>query len=196
LQHCFFDMTAMQRCFLTWQRCNAIFDKIALSHCVFWQGSIATLFFDKTGLSHCNLLTRQCCRTAVFYEAAERNFLSGLLCRFLFLQHTKTGKNILSHEENIPKGNKIFRTAVKYTKWTLNIPTSSLARPSKIYPTLDFWFENAPSGNPAPYVCNCRTERLAKTKKPQKWNKRQSRWTRVATTAALKVLFKLFRYWL
>jgi hypothetical protein len=26
--------------------------------------------------------------------------------------------------------------------------TSSVARPSKIYPNLDFWFENKPSGNP------------------------------------------------
>jgi hypothetical protein len=29
-----------------------------------------------------------------------------------------------------------------------NIPTSSIARPSKNYPNLDFWFENIPSGNP------------------------------------------------
>jgi hypothetical protein len=28
------------------------------------------------------------------------------------------------------------------------IPTSDIARPSKIYPNLDFWFENQPSGNP------------------------------------------------
>jgi hypothetical protein len=30
----------------------------------------------------------------------------------------------------------------------LHIPTSSVARPSKIYPNWDFWFENIPSGNP------------------------------------------------
>jgi hypothetical protein len=29
-----------------------------------------------------------------------------------------------------------------------NIPTSSIASPSKIYPNMDFWFENMPSGNP------------------------------------------------
>jgi hypothetical protein len=29
------------------------------------------------------------------------------------------------------------------------MPTSSIARPSKIYPNPDFWFENMPSGNPA-----------------------------------------------
>jgi hypothetical protein len=29
----------------------------------------------------------------------------------------------------------------------LKIPASSIARLSKIYPNLDFWFENIPSGN-------------------------------------------------
>jgi hypothetical protein len=29
------------------------------------------------------------------------------------------------------------------------MPTSSIAIPSKIYPNLEFWFENKPSGNPA-----------------------------------------------
>jgi hypothetical protein len=28
------------------------------------------------------------------------------------------------------------------------MPSSSIARPSKIYPNLKFWFENKPSGNP------------------------------------------------
>jgi hypothetical protein len=28
------------------------------------------------------------------------------------------------------------------------MPTSSFAKPSKIYPNLYFWFENTPSGNP------------------------------------------------
>jgi hypothetical protein len=32
---------------------------------------------------------------------------------------------------------------------TKNIPKISIARPSQIYPNLDFWFENMPSGNPA-----------------------------------------------
>jgi hypothetical protein len=31
----------------------------------------------------------------------------------------------------------------------INRQTSSIARPSKIYPNLYFWFENKPSGNPA-----------------------------------------------
>jgi hypothetical protein len=29
-----------------------------------------------------------------------------------------------------------------------NIPTSSVATPSKIYPNWSFWVENEPSGNP------------------------------------------------
>jgi hypothetical protein len=44
--------------------------------------------------------------------------------------------------------------AIRYAKWpqkqmAQNIPTSSIARPSKIYPNCDFWFGNIPSGNPA-----------------------------------------------
>jgi hypothetical protein len=51
--------------------------------------------------------------------------------------------------------------ATKYTKWPQNIPngrkmdqmgiyvpTSSIAKTSKIYPNWYFWFENKPSGNP------------------------------------------------
>jgi hypothetical protein len=30
------------------------------------------------------------------------------------------------------------------------MPRFSIVRPSKIYPKWDFWFENEPSGNPAP----------------------------------------------
>jgi hypothetical protein len=47
-----------------------------------------------------------------------------------------------------PKWQKISKLAGKYTEWPLNIPTSSVARPSKIYPNWHFWFENIPSGNP------------------------------------------------
>jgi hypothetical protein len=42
--------------------------------------------------------------------------------------------------------------ATKYTKWTEILPNEHatfVARPSKIYPNCDFWFENKPSGNPA-----------------------------------------------
>jgi hypothetical protein len=59
------------------------------------------------------------------------------------------------------KWGKIYRKTIKYTKWTqnipndhkidhmaTNIPTFSIARPSKIYPNWTFGFENMPSGNP------------------------------------------------
>jgi hypothetical protein len=43
----------------------------------------------------------------------------------------------------------------KYFQWPQNSPNGhkiyqdfSIARPSKIYPNWDFWFENKPSGNP------------------------------------------------
>jgi hypothetical protein len=63
-----------------------------------------------------------------------------------------------------PKQVKIYTMTTKYTKWPKNISNGrkidqivikyknkrfSIARPSKIYPNLDFWFENKPSGNPA-----------------------------------------------
>jgi hypothetical protein len=51
--------------------------------------------------------------------------------------------------ENKPNDHKIFQ---KLTKWPLNIPYS-IARPSKIYPIWDFWFENKASGNPDPDGC-------------------------------------------
>jgi hypothetical protein len=44
-------------------------------------------------------------------------------------------------------GMKKYQMATKYTKWPPNIPTSSVARLSKVYPNSDFWFENKPSGN-------------------------------------------------
>jgi hypothetical protein len=45
------------------------------------------------------------------------------------LQHAQTGK--------IPNGQKIYQ-----------MTKSSIARSSIIYPNLDFWFANIPSGNP------------------------------------------------
>jgi hypothetical protein len=55
---------------------------------------------------------------------------------------------------NIPKQEKIqqltmeyiYQMATKYTKWPQKRPTSTIARPSKIYPNC-FFFENMPSGN-------------------------------------------------
>jgi hypothetical protein len=43
--------------------------------------------------------------------------------------------------KNIPNNHKIYKMAI-------NIPTSSIARPSKMYPNWYFWFGNMPSGNP------------------------------------------------
>jgi hypothetical protein len=44
----------------------------------------------------------------------------------------------------ISNGRKIDQTIIKCT------PAFTIQRPSKIYPNLDFWFENKPSGNLAP----------------------------------------------
>jgi hypothetical protein len=62
---------------------------------------------------------------------------------------------------NIPKQWEIYHITIKYTKWSekytkirkidqtaINIPTSSIASPSRIYPNEVFWFQNVPSGNP------------------------------------------------
>jgi hypothetical protein len=70
------------------------------------------------------------------------------IARYFLVQHTKNGKK--------------YELTIKYTKWkykipkcnkidqmVINIPTSSIARPSKIYPNWDFLLENMPSGNPA-----------------------------------------------
>jgi hypothetical protein len=73
--------------------------------------------------------------------------------------------------DNIPEREKVYQITIKYTKWPQNIlnghkiypmavknchriciPTSSIARPSKIYPIWDFWFQNMPSGNSGPDV--------------------------------------------
>jgi hypothetical protein len=42
----------------------------------------------------------------------------------------------------------MYQKAEIYSKWSKNTPTFSIPRPSKIYPNLDFWFEDIPSGNP------------------------------------------------
>jgi hypothetical protein len=70
------------------------------------------------------------------------------VCQIILGKTYQNGKNIPNHH-------KIHHIALQYTKgqyvkyfkWQQNIPTSSIPRPSKIYPNLDFWFENMPSGN-------------------------------------------------
>jgi hypothetical protein len=44
---------------------------------------------------------------------------------------------------NYTNGRKIFQMIIKITAF-------SIPRPSKFYKNWDFWFENKPSGNPAP----------------------------------------------
>jgi hypothetical protein len=69
------------------------------------------------------------------------------VARLFLMQHTKTGKIYLNGEIE-PNRHKIPLMAGKLTKMAINIPTSSIARTSKIYPNWDIWFENIPSGNP------------------------------------------------
>jgi hypothetical protein len=57
---------------------------------------------------------------------------------FLGTTHQDGGK--IPNNHKYIKWSKIYQMAIK-------LPTSSLARPSKIYPNLDFWLENKPSGN-------------------------------------------------
>jgi hypothetical protein len=71
---------------------------------------------------------------------------------------------------HIQNDHKIYQMAVKYFQWPQNIsngrkidqvlikiPRFYNARPTKIYPNWNFWFENKPSGNPGVRVavaCN------------------------------------------
>jgi hypothetical protein len=50
--------------------------------------------------------------------------------------------NYTKRQNIIPNGRKILQNVIKYNN--IYIP-----RPSKMYPNLDFWLENKPSGNPA-----------------------------------------------
>jgi hypothetical protein len=53
--------------------------------------------------------------------------------------------------QHLRNGNNISKITTKWTEWPLNAPEFSFARPSKIYPTLDFWYAKTPSGNPGRY---------------------------------------------
>jgi hypothetical protein len=64
------------------------------------------------------------------------------------------------NDRYIPNGNELYPITTKYTRWPYNLPTSSISRPSKIYPSWDFSFENMPSGNPG----NSSTKNGAKLK--------------------------------
>jgi hypothetical protein len=66
---------------------------------------------------------------------------------FSFYNIPKRGK-LTKLPTNIPNDHNMFHLAEKFTKQPFNIPTSSIASPSKIYPDWDFGFEKIPSGNP------------------------------------------------
>jgi hypothetical protein len=51
-------------------------------------------------------------------------------------------RNSTKWPQKLPNGRTIDQMAI-------NIPTSSIERPYKIYPDGNFWFENKKSGNPA-----------------------------------------------
>jgi hypothetical protein len=68
--------------------------------------------------------------------------------RFFLVQTYQNGKNIKND-------NKLYQTAINYTKWPLNIPNGHkiyqhlpFKGPLKFTQIRDFWFENKPSGNP------------------------------------------------
>jgi hypothetical protein len=57
---------------------------------------------------------------------------SSRFARFFLVQYTNTGKNTYTKTQNIPSGHKIYPMSIKNTKGPYNIPTSSIAIPSKI----------------------------------------------------------------
>jgi hypothetical protein len=85
-------------------------------------------------------------RSIGFDEKQKR--LHSRVAGFFLVQHTKRGKihQMTTYNTKWPK---IYLMVGKLTKLPQNIPTSSIVRPSKIYPNWNFWFENIPSGNPA-----------------------------------------------
>jgi hypothetical protein len=56
------------------------------------------------------------------------------VARYFLTQYTKTGENI----PNYHNGLKIYQMAVKYSKFSYNIPTGSIPRPPKIFPKSGF----------------------------------------------------------
>jgi hypothetical protein len=76
------------------------------------------------------------------------------VARFFFEQHTKRVK-ICHTNINIPQKDQMEVPRIRSNGHYINIPASSIARPSKIYQKLDFWFENMPSGNPAEACSSC-----------------------------------------
>jgi hypothetical protein len=80
---------------------------------------------------------------AIFFKALQS--LQG--CQILLSTRYQNG-------ENIPNGHKMYQMAINISfgriidKIVIKIPTSTIAKPCKIYPNWDLWFENKPYGNP------------------------------------------------
>jgi hypothetical protein len=74
---------------------------------------------------------------APFFTSCVRDRVA---CFFL-QQFTRTGKKN-------PNGHKRYQMALKYFKLQWNIATYYFSKPPRMYPYLDFWSENIPSGNP------------------------------------------------
>jgi hypothetical protein len=72
-------------------------------------------------------------------------------CQIFLAAIYQNGEKYTRIATKLPNYYKIYQMAVIYFKWLKNIPTFSITRPSKIYPSKDCWFENAPSGNPDLY---------------------------------------------
>jgi hypothetical protein len=73
-------------------------------------------------------------------------------CQIFLRTKYQNGKNMPnSHDLHLPNVHKKYNKRPKMDQVSIKYihqPTSSIARHSKIYPNLDFWFENKPSGNP------------------------------------------------
>jgi hypothetical protein len=71
------------------------------------------------------------------------------VARFLLVQTYQNGKNIPNdHKLYQTTINYLYQMVINYSKWSQNLQTFFILRPSKIYPNWDFWLENKPSGNP------------------------------------------------
>jgi hypothetical protein len=70
------------------------------------------------------------------------------VARFFLVQYTETGKICIPITIKCTKLPQNILNGRKTDKRLKNIPTSFISRPSKIYPSRDFWFENMPFGKP------------------------------------------------
>jgi hypothetical protein len=78
-------------------------------------------------------------------------FVIFLLNHSQLLSVTRVARNemkIYQMPTKLLNGHKMYQIAVKYSKWSYNIPSFFIPRPSKIYPNWYFWYENLPSGIP------------------------------------------------